>query len=218
MIARLVLFFLLTATAELPAGAQVRWSFNLNGGIPVNIPMPLHITQSGSPDISLAARYNSEPFIRPYYWMWKFSRMNDNKGWEFEAIHHKLILENVNDEVQWFAITHGLNLLYINRCHETRWFTWRYGGGVILAHPESKIRDRQFNEESGIFGMGYFIAGPAVNLSMNKDFFLTKRFFTNVEFKTTGGVAFVPVANGRAVAGHMSFHLLFGIGYDFIKH
>ncbi|MBI4647410.1 MAG: hypothetical protein HY738_12690, partial [Bacteroidia bacterium] len=65
------------------------WSFELFGGVPYNVPLPLIIKQNGYDDIRITAKYFSEPFISPYYWVWRFNRQNNGHGWEFEAVHHK---------------------------------------------------------------------------------------------------------------------------------
>jgi len=75
------------------AYAQATWSFDLNGGAAGNIPMSLTIKQQDYPDISLTAKYYTEPFTLPVYWDWRFSRWKNERGWEFESIHHKLYLK-----------------------------------------------------------------------------------------------------------------------------
>lgn len=213
MTQKLLLLAIILAMAA-PAGwSQARWTVNLNAGAPVNIPVPLHIAQSGHPDLSLLARWSSDPFMLPYYWMWRIGRIANDRGWEFEAIHHKLILENRPPEVGEFRITHGFNLLYINRSHHDRWLNWRYGAGVILAHPENRVREQQLNEHLGLFNRGYYFSGPALNVSVSKPIYLYRLFFANLELKATTGVAFVPVHAGRAIVGHLSVHLIAGLGY-----
>ncbi|MFO7616444.1 MAG: hypothetical protein R6V75_04265 [Bacteroidales bacterium] len=214
---RKLIFLVVILALAVPGGrSQVLWTVNLNAGAPVNIPVPLHISQSGHPDISLLARWSSDPFMLPFYWMWRIGRINNDRGWEFEAIHHKLILENRPPEVSEFRITHGFNLLFVNRSYHDRWLNWRYGAGVILAHPENRVREQQLNEQLGLFNRGYYISGPALNVSVNRPFYPSRLFFANLELKATAGVAFVPVHAGRATVGHLSVHLIAGLGYGFL--
>ncbi len=217
MTRRFLFLLAMVLLCPVTGSGQTRWSFTLNGGVPGNIPMPMKISQTGYPGISLFAKFSSEPFRTPFYWMWRFARVQNKKGWEFEAIHHKLILENRPAEIQEFRITHGFNMLFINRSHHNKTFNWRYGAGVILAHPENEVNNLHLDEKGGILNRGYYISGPLINLSIGREFYLTKRIFANVEAKATSGIAFVPVYSGRAEVGHLSLHLIAGFGYDFLK-
>lgn len=126
----LIAFIILSSTATT---AQSSWSFELHGGGAYNLPMPLHIRQQGYPEIKLRARFDSESFILPVYWDWRFSRWENGKSWEFEAIHHKLYLDNTTPEVQKFNISHGFNMIMVNRGFEKRLFRYRAGLGIVLA-------------------------------------------------------------------------------------
>ena len=78
--------------------AQSRWAFELHSGQVYNLPMPLIVRQEGYDNIRLFARYASESFILPVYWDGRFSRWENGKSWELEAIHHKLYLKNTSSE------------------------------------------------------------------------------------------------------------------------
>jgi hypothetical protein len=197
--------------------AQSIWSFELNGGEVYNIPMPLTIRQNGYPELKLTARYFTEPLTLPVYWDMRLGRWKNNKSWEFEVIHHKLYLENTTPEVQKFNISHGFNMLMVNRGFDQKNFRYRAGAGIVLTHPESKIRDKEFGNTTDDWDMGYYISGPVVNLSISKPIRLSDRLFVNAEAKTTFAYGSVQVAEGHADVFNLAFHLLLGIGYDLIK-
>lgn len=211
----LSLFILFMATNTLIA--QSTWSFDLNFGAATNIPLPLKIKQQGYPDIKLNANYYSEPFTSPVYWDWRFSKSKNERSWEFEAIHHKLFLKNKPDEVQQFSISHGFNLLFINRGFKHKWLNLKAGAGIVLSHPENCIRKQAYNENKGLFELGYHISGPAINFAIGKHFRLSKRFFINTEAKTTYAFAQIPISNGHANVNNWAFHFAVGLGFDFIK-
>lgn len=197
--------------------AQSHWSFELHGGEVYNVPMPLTIKQQGYPDLKLTARYHTEAFTLPVYWDWRFSRWQNDKSWEFEAIHHKLYLDNTTPEVQKFNISHGFNMLMVNRGFDKKTFQYRAGVGVVLAHPESNIRGKEFGNSIDNWDMGYYLSGPVLNLAISKPIPMSGRFYLNAEAKTTFAYSHIKIAEGHADVYNLAFHLILGIGVDLIK-
>jgi len=198
--------------------AQSRWSFELHGGEVYNVPSPLIIKQQGYPDINFSARYRTDPFSLPIYWDWRFCRWQNSKSWEFEVIHHKLYLHNTTPEVQKFNISHGFNMIMLNRGFDKKKFQFRVGGGIVLAHPESKIRGKEFGDTGDDFDLGYFISGPVINAAISRPFYLTNRFYINTEAKTTLAYSKIKLAQGHANVYNFAIHIILGFGIDFIKH
>jgi hypothetical protein len=217
------LLFLLAVLYCLPGQAQqATWSFEMHGGTACNIPLPLVIRQENYPDIRLNARYSTRAFKLPVYWVWRISRISSGKTWEFEAVHHKLYLENNPGEVQNFSITHGYNILTVNHAAEILRaqkfpFFLRLGAGVVLAHPESSIRNQVLDQHEGIFGMGYYISGPVLNITLAKRFELGSRFFINAEIKCNPSYAWIPIAGGHADVWNIALEAALGVGLNFIK-
>lgn len=197
--------------------AQSRWSFELHGGEVFNVPMPLTIKQQGYPDLKLTARYHTEALTLPVYWDWRFSRWHNNKSWEFEAIHHKLYLENTTPEIEKFNISHGFNMLMVNRGYDKKTFRYRAGVGMVLAHPESKIRGKEFGDTGNDWDMGYYLSGPVLNFAVSKPIRLGGRFYLNAEAKTTFAYSHIKIAEGHANVYNLAFHLVLGIGVDLTK-
>lgn len=196
--------------------AQTRWSFELHGGEVYNVPMPLTIRQQGYPDIKLTAHYASESLILPVYVDSRLIRWQNGKSWEMEFLHHKLYLCNTTSEIQQFSISHGFNMIMVNHGFDYKKFQYRAGTGIVLTHPESVIRNQAFGDATHDWDMGYFVSGPVVNLSAGKHFRISKRFYLNAEAKTTLAYVNVKVAGGNADVYNIAFHLILGIGYDFI--
>lgn len=179
--------------------------------------MPLVIKQQNYPDIKLTARYHTEVFTLPVYWDMRLSRWQNKKSWEFELIHHKLYVNNTTLEVQKFNISHGFNMLFLNCGFGKKKFHYRFGAGIILAHPESKIRGKEFGDADNDFDMGYFLAGPIINLAIGKHFRMNNHFFINAEAKTTLAYSKIRIADGQANVYNVALHLILGVGYNFIK-
>ncbi|MFC2111058.1 hypothetical protein ACFLQ5_01260 [Bacteroidota bacterium] len=209
-----VIIFLLTTNL---LQAQVKWTFEISGGIQMNVPLPLIIRQSTYPDIRIrSAKFDAESFKTPFFNVWRFSRWNKNRAWEFEGIHQKLFLSNKTPEIQNFSISHGLNIQTINRAWKlNNGFIPRIGVGVAVTHPESTIRNKEFNEHQGFLKLGYYISGPTLNLGIAKRCTITKNFFLSCEAKTTATYARVPVFNGKADVYNIAFQFTLGLGVNF---
>ena len=214
---RIIVIVLLVTFGNLNLLGQVKWSFELHGGGVYNVPMPLTIHQQGYPSIKLMARFRTEAFTPPVYWDWRITRWNNNRGWEFEAIHHKLYLTNTDDEVQKFNISHGFNILTLNRCYKERLFTYRVGLGIVLTHSESKIRDKEFGDSSDSWDMGYFVSGPILNMAIGKPIRIFNRVHFNIEAKSTVSYTYIKINDGHANLFNFALHLVAGFGLDFYK-
>jgi hypothetical protein len=207
----LLVFILLNSKVQ----AQSRWLFELHEAVVANVPLPLTIHQEGYPDLKLSgARYHTEPFTLPLYYDGRISRWHNDKSWEMEFTHHKIYLQNNLPEVQSFNVSHGYNLLMVNRGFDRPLFRYRVGAGVVIAHPESEVRNRIFVSQRKDNDKGYYLSGPALQASLNKPFYLGNRFFINAEARTTLSYASVKIAQGRAEVWNIAFHLMLGVGVE----
>lgn len=196
------------------ANAQKVLTVEFYTGIPVNVPTPLKITQAGENDIDITAHYNSEPFKVPIYWNWRISYWIDNHAFEIEATHHKIFLDNKPQEVQEFSISHGFNTITFNYAWKDYGFIFRTGAGIVLAHPESTIRSKKFDESGGIFDAAYQLTGPTINLVAGKRFNLTQKLFFQLDGKVNFSRANVPVVDGEATVYNIAIQFNFGLGFD----
>ena len=193
--------------------SQGRWSVELMGAGVYNVPMPLTIHQQGQPDIQLTARYRTEPLVLPVYYDARVSRWEEGRSWELEFTHHKLYLNNTTGEVQKFNISHGFNLLMVNRGFDRQEFRYRGGAGVVIAHPESQIRGLAFGSSTDDNDGGYYLTGPVIQASINRPIDLGEHFFINAEARVTFAYASVKVARGNADVYSLVFHLMLGMGW-----
>lgn len=195
--------------------SQKRWSFELHGGGVYNVPLPLIIKQDGYPDIKIKkAEFFSEPLNDPFYWDWRFARWKNRKSFEFEAVHHKLYLKNRPPEVEWFGISHGFNMLTVNRSREIRGMILRVGMGSVLVHPESTVRGMKYPVGPGFDIPGYRLRGVTVNMGAAKQIPFGRFFFVNAEAKVNASFARVPVVNGEAEVYNVVFQLILGPGIN----
>jgi hypothetical protein len=81
---------------------------------------------------------------------------------------------------------------------------------VVIAHPESRVREKTFREDGGV--RGYYLAGPVVGFGIGKKLRPAERFFFSVEGRATLAYAFVPIEDGDAELTNVAFHALVGLG------
>lgn len=195
----------------LPASVSAQWSLEAGSGSSYSFFSPLVIHQTGFPDIRLDGRFNTEAFTEvPYYDV----RLADG-DWELELVHHKLYMQDRPPEVQYLQITHGFNLITANHCWSLFGFDLRAGAGMVLAHPETEIRDQKFDERSGILGLGFFVSGVSAQAGLERRFRLTSRFDVGTEVKLTGGAARVPISDGSVDIANFAVHGLVSLRYRF---
>ena len=205
---------LLLALLPLVSLGQGRtWEMGVAGGAVHNFRTPLHLHQSTQEDITVKARYRTEPFDPPVYYDVRVSAWAGDSGWELKFTHHKLILDNLPPEVQRFSITDGFNLLTLNRLWQARGLAWSVGGGLVITHPESTIRNVAYPENKGILRKGYYISGPTVEAAVAKRFYFAERWFLLGEGRATASYVQVPVAGGHANVTNVALHFLAGLGF-----
>ncbi len=221
---RVLLPVILALALHENASAQTDWSLEVQSGAAVNVPLPMYIYQSGKPDLSFTARYKTQPFQSPLYYEYRISRWHNEKSWEIEYIHHKIYLTNPISDIDNFSISHGFNMLTLNRGLDISGNIFRAGLGIVIAHPEFTIRGITFDQTRGWFKGGYLPAGIAVNLGYARHINLTNRFFINAEAKTT--MAFTRITQKDPAHFqkdltvdnyNWAFHLILGPGYYFLK-
>ena len=151
--------FLALLSSEITiAQEKSKWTFEANLGFPLNINMPLTIKQDGFADIKLTAKFKSRPLNPPPFWFLRLGKWKNNNAWELELKHQKLFLENTPPEVEYFNITHGHNQFTLNRAFKRPLFggsdfVYRFGIGVVFAHPENSVRGQNLDEEQGWFDL-----------------------------------------------------------------
>lgn len=215
--APMIVALILLISTSLDVKAQRYWTFELHGGWAGNLPLPLRIQQQGYPDIYIKkAKFYSEPLISPYYWDWRFCKHIDKHSVEFEAIHHKLYLDNKPPEVQRFGISHGFNILTLNYGYKFKYFIFRNGIGSVLMHPESTIRNKVYPEGPGFDIKGYVLRGFVYNTAVAKQFYFFKnRVYLNTEIKTTFARAKAPIVDGSATVNNIALQAIVGLGVRF---
>ncbi len=201
-------FFLCT-----PAFSGVYFDFALGGAY--TRPSELTINQLGEESIYIEnARFETQPLTNPVYYAWRLGFTPLGQVWEVELVHHKLYLINKHPDIDQFSVSHGFNLLGLNRVWPGSVLDWRLGMGLVLAHPESEIRGQVYDENHGILDHGFHWVGTNIQAAVGRRFPLRYRnLYAFTEGKLTWASVKLPVSNGEAVMDVVAGHVLFGLGY-----
>ncbi len=193
--------------------AEAEWSVTTSGGTAWNAPLPLTIYQKGEAPIRVdRPQWDTRPLYEsPYY-----AIRVDNGRWGVELIHHKLYLDNPPPEVQQFWISHGYNLILVERLAARPPFTVVYGVGPVLAHPETIVREQELSDppHAGISLTGFYLSGISVHASALYRLPITSWLRLVAEGKVTAAWARVPVADGYADVPNVAVHGLLGLAFS----
>lgn len=200
---------LLLLSTQSPALAF--WSFEGSLGTAHNFDTRLRIDQEGQEPLRVDGRYSTRPLTSPQYYGVRVSRWTGGRGWEFALIHDKLYLRNPPPQVESLSISHGFNLLTLNRAVQTPVLTYRFGAGAVVTHLEGHVRGT-------VYDGPYDLAGLTVLAGVSK------RFYWNKEWFAVGDAA-VNWAYAKAHADgdprltvtlpQAAVHVLLGVGRDF---
>jgi hypothetical protein len=113
--------------------------------------------------------------------------------------------------VQRFSISHGLNLLTLQRS----WLLTKYwvsaGVGIALAHPENEVHNLTLGETGGLGNSGYHLTGPVGVVAGGRELRLVSRLALRVEIRGTLSRVEVPIASGEARLTSAALHALLGL-------
>jgi hypothetical protein len=214
LIAILVAFLLAAAST---AAAERHWSIELLGGSAHNFSTPLTVRQDQEPELRLTARYATRPWSGAPYYALRLSRWTAETGWEVELVHHKLYLINRPLEIQHFEITHGYNLLLLNRALRIGEWVARGGAGTVIDHTESTVRGRD-RDDGDSWGSGYGVGGIAAQIAVGRGADLGHGVSLVVEGKLTVAQTEVRIAEGSAIVRNLAAHALIGARYTRLQH
>lgn len=187
----------------------------LLSGTAWSVPSRLAIEQSGMERLSFRAHWATHASDDAPYFAVRFGLWNRRHGWELQFLHHKIALTNRPPEIDKFEVSHGWNLLTIQRATHSKVLDWRVGVGPVIAHAEGTVRDRDVDGGDGLFGQGYYLSGAGVLGGAGRSFAIWRKLFATAEGQVTFSSARIPINTGHARTTNLAFHLLLGLGFDF---
>lgn len=210
----LVLPLLLIITSSLPAFAQ-GLTAEVFAGTAWSLPLPLRIEQPGEAPIRFKARYSTRPWRGSPYYAYRLGYQH----WSTELVHHKLYLENPPSEIEHFEVSHGYNLAMVSRAipfDDSP--ALRIGLGLVIGHPEGRIRGKAINPVRSLLRGGYHISGFCLQAAVGPQLEIAEHWFFLPEAKLTAAWARMPLAGGgAAIVPNIALHALFGFGYRSLR-
>ncbi len=204
-----------TPAPSVAAPASPTWTVEARLGAPVIPDRRVTITQAGQPDLAFDAHFDGATTSTPYHYDFRIARHTGDNGWALAFLHSKLTLTNGPAEVTDFQLTHGYNLLTVQRLWHRRGLDLMAGAGVALAHAESTVRGQVFAQDGGLFGWGYHAVAPVVTAGVGRRMEVGRGVFLSAEARASLSRAVVPVVGGKARFTDFEGHFLAGAGARF---
>lgn len=207
----------LVLALALPAAAQAephRASIEAFAGGAWNAPASLTVSQAGSGTIEHAGAWRTDALEFPIYWAVRVTRGTEAAAWSLELLHHKVFLDDPPAAIDDFGVSHGFNMLTLQRAWSVRFVTARAGAGMVIAHPENRVRGRALDGNGGVAGTGYVVAGPVLLAGAGRAWPFGAGWHAVAEVRATIAPARVPVADGRAAFTNTALHMLIGLGWS----
>jgi len=126
------LIALLVEQAE--AQPQALWSADLLIGDAYNFYSRTHIAHGTLGERSFDGNYETRGLEGPLHYVLRVSRWRDDRAWEVQLLHHKLYLENRPAGADSLSVSHGFNIVTLNRAFELNRSVIRIGLGPVVAH------------------------------------------------------------------------------------
>jgi hypothetical protein len=190
---------------------DVAWSAELLIGDALNLTSRTHIHRVQTSPSAFGGDYETRGFEGPLHYSGRLTRWDGDRGWELQLMHHKLYLRNRPTAVEALSISHGFNIVTLDRVYARDAWRFRIGLGPVIAHPEARI--------AGVsYGGDYELAGAAAVGSVGAVFALTPRWSVVGEIAATFGYADVHPSGEpdlRFSVRNPALHAQFGIGYRF---
>src|SRR5574341_251609 len=202
-------FLLVLATLPPLACAQT-WTFEGFLGDAYNLSSRLKIEQDGGYAKTLSADYRTRGFAPPFYYVLRAARWHEGRAWEGALIHHKLYLANPPDGVADLSISHGFNIVSLNRAVRAAHWVYRFGGGLVITHAEATINGVRYDGP-------YRLSGAALLVGGGWRFDFSRSFFASAELMATAAYASAKLSgppDGRIETSNVAIHALAGIGYE----
>ncbi len=201
--------------ALLVSGLQARaqgFTAEFFGGTAWSLPLPLKVEQPGAETLRFRASYRTRPWHGSPYYAYRLGY----KQWSAELVHHKIYLQNPPPAVEHFEVSHGYNMALVSRTLPLaqKPGIFRVGLGLVIGHPEGRIRGQAINPVRSLLGGGYHISGLCVQVAVGPPLGVAERWFFRPEAKVTAAFARMPLAGGgTATVPNIALHTLVGFGY-----
>lgn len=187
------------------------WSVELLIGDAYNADSHTKIKQGELGNISFTGDYETRGLESPLHYEWRIARWEDDRAWELQLLHHKIFLQNRPTGVEALSVSHGFNLLSVNRAVEHHGWHLRAGLGPVITHAEARILGTSYDGP-------YELAGAAVVIGIDRRLDLSKHCYLMGEVSGTYGYARAQpdgTPELEVTIRNPALHAQAGVGYRF---
>ena len=114
------------------------WLLEFLGGNAYNFDSRLKIEQDVGFSETVDAEYETRGFQAPVLYLLRMGRWEAQRGWELSFLHHSSICR-IRRPVDNVSISHGFNIVTVNRAWRAGDWSWRIGLGPVITHAEATI-------------------------------------------------------------------------------
>lgn len=193
------------------ADEKPSWSIDLLVGNAYDASSRTRIEHAALGNVSLGGDYETRGLESPLHYAWRISQWKDTRAWELQLLHHKIFLRNRPTGVAALSVSHGFNIVTLNRAVEHRGWRMRAGLGPVITHAEARILGSSYDGP-------YEIAGAAALLGIGRSIELGHHFHLLGEVSATYGYVRAH-PNGEPdltlTIRNPALHAQIGLGYRF---
>jgi hypothetical protein len=199
------------AVCCLPAAAADRWSVEALAGNAISLGSKLDVRQDGGYSESFRGKYETRGFSSPLYYALRAARWEGDRAWEGSLVHHKIYLKNPPPGVANLSVSHGFNIVTLNRVQRSGDWISRFGLGPVITHAEATVNGVQYEGP-------YRLSGAAAIVSGARRYYVQPKLYFSLE-----GMVSIAYANPRLrgtpsaeiEVRNLALHGLLGLGYEF---
>jgi hypothetical protein len=192
-----------------PVAAQT-WSLEAFGGNAYNFDSRLRIAQDGGFGESLTAKYETRGFRPPLYYQLRAGHWSGERAWEISLLHHKIYLANPPAGVSDVSVSHGFNIVSVNRAFRAGDWTYRFGAGPVITHAEATILGAKYDGP-------YRLSGAALLTAAGRRFYVGTSTYVTLEGALTAAYAKPRLAGTPSAelnVTNFAAHALIGVGHE----
>jgi hypothetical protein len=133
------------------------------------------------------------------------------RAWEFSLMHHKIYLANPPPGVSDVSVSHGFNIVSLNRAFKTGDWTYRFGAGPVVTHAEATILGTKYDGP-------YRLAGAGLLAATGRRFHVGRSTWLAIEGAATAAYAAPKLPGpreGELRVSNFALHGMLGIGHEF---
>ena len=187
------------------------WAFEALIGDAYNFHSSTRIEHEATGRRHWDGNYETRGLEGPLHYAWRIARWRDDAAWELQLLHHKLYLQDPQPPIEALSVSHGFNIITINRAMRFGPWRARVGVGPVVTHAEARIAGTSYDGP-------YELAGAAFLVGGGREVRLTEHLYALGEFSATyGHVEAQPKGTPRLELSisNPALHAHIGLGYRF---